>query len=85
MRKQAVDLLGRSLAKLAEGDLRAAIGTRFPGTVSVRQMDEMTQQNAALVEEINASIEQTEAQAAELDGLVAQFVITEGDGLRVAA
>jgi methyl-accepting chemotaxis protein len=46
-------------------------------TVSVRAMDEMTQQNAALVEEINASIEQTETQAADLDGLVAQFVVTE--------
>jgi methyl-accepting chemotaxis protein len=30
-RKQAVDLLGQSLAKLAEGDLRASISTRFPG------------------------------------------------------
>jgi methyl-accepting chemotaxis protein len=30
-RKQAVDLLGESLARLADGDLRAAIGTKFPG------------------------------------------------------
>jgi methyl-accepting chemotaxis protein len=54
-------------------------------TTSVRAMDEMTQQNAALVEEINASIEQTEAQAAELDGLVAQFVMDETARLRAAA
>ncbi|WP_338721201.1 methyl-accepting chemotaxis protein [Devosia sp. XK-2] len=42
-------------------------------TVAVRQMDEMTQHNAALVEETNAAIEQTEAQAGELDLIVAVF------------
>jgi methyl-accepting chemotaxis protein len=42
-------------------------------TVAVRQMDEMTQHNAALVEETNAAIEQTEAQASELDRIVAVF------------
>jgi methyl-accepting chemotaxis protein len=36
-------------------------------------MDEMTQHNAALVEEINAAIEQTESQAGELDEIVAVF------------
>ena len=41
--------------------------------VSVRQMDEITQHNAALVEETNAAIEQTENQAAELDEIVAVF------------
>ena len=41
--------------------------------VAVRQMDEMTQHNAALVEETNAAIEQTEAQAGELDRIVAVF------------
>ncbi|ODT82345.1 MAG: chemotaxis protein [Pelagibacterium sp. SCN 64-44] len=46
--------------------------------VAVRQMDEMTQHNAALVEETNAAIEQTEAQAAELDRIVAVFR-TESD------
>ncbi|WP_449394067.1 methyl-accepting chemotaxis protein [Devosia riboflavina] len=40
---------------------------------AVRQMDEMTQHNAALVEETNAAIEQTEAQAAKLDGIVDVF------------
>jgi methyl-accepting chemotaxis protein len=40
---------------------------------AVRQMDEMTQHNAALVEETNAAIEQTEAQATELDRIVAVF------------
>ena len=40
---------------------------------AVRQMDEMTQHNAALVEETNAAIEQTEAQAAKLDSIVDVF------------
>ena len=41
--------------------------------VAIRQMDEMTQHNAALVEETNAAIEQTETQAAKLDGIVDVF------------
>ncbi|WP_417309493.1 methyl-accepting chemotaxis protein [Devosia sp.] len=40
---------------------------------AVRQMDEMTQHNAALVEQTNAAIEQTESQATELDRIVAVF------------
>ena len=44
---------------------------------SVRTLDEMTQHNAALVEQTNAAIEQTEAQAAELDGIVAGFRIDD--------
>jgi methyl-accepting chemotaxis protein len=36
-------------------------------------MDEMTQHNAALVEETNASIERTEEQAVELDRIVDVF------------
>ena len=46
-------------------------------TTAVRQMDEMTQHNAALVEEINASIEQTEAQASDLDRVVEVFSLGE--------
>ncbi len=45
--------------------------------VAVRQMDEMTQHNAALVEQTNAAIEQTEAQANELDRVVATFTVAE--------
>ncbi|WEJ33667.1 methyl-accepting chemotaxis protein [Devosia sp. SD17-2] len=41
--------------------------------VAVRQMDEMTQHNAALVEQTNAAIEQTEAQANKLDQIVDVF------------
>jgi methyl-accepting chemotaxis protein len=44
-------------------------------TVAVRTLDEMTQHNAALVEETNAAIEQTEAQAGELDRVVDVFRI----------
>ncbi|SEQ27924.1 Methyl-accepting chemotaxis protein [Devosia sp. YR412] len=44
-------------------------------TVAVRQMDEMTQHNAALVEETNAAIEQTEAQASELDRVIGVFTL----------
>ena len=43
--------------------------------VAVRQMDEITQHNAALVEQTNAAIEQTEHQAEALDGIVAVFTI----------
>ncbi|RYE84062.1 MAG: methyl-accepting chemotaxis protein, partial [Hyphomicrobiales bacterium] len=42
---------------------------------AVRVMDEMTQHNAALVEETNAAIEQTEAQAVELDRIVEVFTV----------
>ena len=42
-------------------------------TTAVRQMDEMTQHNAALVEQTNAAIEQTEGQASELDMIVDVF------------
>lgn len=44
-------------------------------STAIRQMDEMTQHNAALVEETNAAIEQTEGQANELDRLVEVFTI----------
>ncbi|UJW84874.1 methyl-accepting chemotaxis protein [Devosia sp. SL43] len=46
-------------------------------TTAVRTMDEMTQHNAALVEQTNAAIEQTEAQASELDRIVEIFVLDE--------
>jgi len=46
-------------------------------TGAVRTLDEMTQHNAALVEETNAAIEQTEAQASELDQVVAVFTVAD--------
>jgi methyl-accepting chemotaxis protein len=42
---------------------------------AIRQMDEMTQHNVALVEETNAAIEQTEAQVTSLDEIVASFTL----------
>ena len=53
-------------------------------SVAVRQMDEMTQHNAALVEEMNASIEQTETQATHLDAIVDIFKLTASRQQRVA-
>jgi methyl-accepting chemotaxis protein len=47
-------------------------------TTAIRQMDEITQHNAALVEETNAAIEQTEAQATELDKVVDVFLVDAG-------
>ncbi|WP_316357795.1 methyl-accepting chemotaxis protein [Devosia sp.] len=52
--------------------------------VAVRTMDEMTQHNAALVEQTNAAIEQTEAQATELDHIVDVFTIDETHARSVA-
>ncbi|MBE7733250.1 methyl-accepting chemotaxis protein [Devosia faecipullorum] len=46
--------------------------------VAVRQMDEITQHNAALVDQTNAAIAQTEAQAGELDRIVAVFQLDAG-------
>jgi methyl-accepting chemotaxis protein len=43
---------------------------------AIRRMDEITQHNAALVEETNAAIEQTEAQAVELDNIVDSFTLS---------
>ncbi len=45
--------------------------------VAIRQMDEMTQHNAALVEQTNAAIEQTEGQASELDSIISLFQLDE--------
>ena len=47
-------------------------------TTAIREMDQMTQHNAALVEETNAAIEQTEGQANELDRIVEVFVLEDG-------
>ncbi|MDB5588924.1 MAG: hypothetical protein JWP26_3894 [Devosia sp.] len=52
-------------------------------TVAVRTMDEMTQHNAALVEQTNAAIEQTEAQAVELDRVVDVFKLGNAQGGRM--
>jgi methyl-accepting chemotaxis protein len=70
----AVEENGQLIGGIANAtqEQAAAIGQV---TTAVRQIDEMTQHNAALVEEINASIEQTEGQAVELDTVVDRFVM----------
>jgi hypothetical protein len=48
--------------------------------IAVTQMDEVTQQNAALVEEASAAAQSLEEQAAQLKGLVASFKIDAANG-----
>ncbi len=68
--KESVDLIKDiSSASREQSSAIAEVST------AIRQMDEMTQHNAALVEETNAAIEQTEGQANELDRIVDQFVV----------
>jgi methyl-accepting chemotaxis protein len=45
---------------------------------AVRSLDEMTQNNAALVEQINAAIGQTRAQTIALDRIVDIFITDDG-------
>jgi methyl-accepting chemotaxis protein len=67
VRKNAVAMRGIASAS------RQQSGAINEITVAVRQLDEMTQHNAALVEETNAAIEQTETQAVALDTLISVF------------
>ncbi|WIJ25873.1 methyl-accepting chemotaxis protein [Devosia sp. RR2S18] len=54
-------------------------------TTAVRTLDEMTQHNAALVEETNAAIEQTEGQASELDRVIDAFKLDDAAPKRAVA
>jgi methyl-accepting chemotaxis protein len=65
----------RELLSSIAADNRAQASQIAEVNVAVQQMDEMTQHNAALVEQTNAAIEQTEAQASELDKVVENFRI----------
>lgn len=82
----AAERLGSMLAAVGEsGELIRSIATATQEqssaltqiSTAVRQIDEMTQHNAALVEEINASIEQTEGQAGDLDRTVDRFIVEQ--------
>jgi methyl-accepting chemotaxis protein len=69
----------RSSSMLMDGiarDSREQASAIEEVTTAVRQLDEMTQHNAALVEETNAAIEQTEAQANDLDRVVDIFNVS---------
>jgi len=70
----------RELLEGIAGESRAQASAIEEVTTAVRQLDEMTQHNAALVEEINAAIEQTEAQAGDLDGIVDVFTLAAAAG-----
>jgi methyl-accepting chemotaxis protein len=67
----------RELLSSIATDNRAQASQIAEVNVAVRTLDEMTQHNAALVEETNAAIEQTEAQASELDKVVEVFRVAE--------
>jgi methyl-accepting chemotaxis protein len=54
-------------------------------TSAIRQMDEMTQHNAALVEQTNAAIAQTETQARKLDSVIDTFRIGEAQPVSTAS
>ncbi|MCR6635193.1 methyl-accepting chemotaxis protein [Devosia sp.] len=80
--------MARSSNSLMDGiarDSREQASAIDEVAVAVRQMDEMTQHNAALVEETNAAIEQTEGQASELDSVVEIFRLDGGAVARPAA
>jgi len=49
---------------------------------AVHMLDEMTQHNAALVEQTNAAIEQTEGQAGELDAIIGIFSLGDAPASR---
>ena len=85
-RLQAVQGAIRTNASLLDGIARASrqqAAAIDEVNVAVRQLDEMTQHNAALVEETNAAIEQTEAQANELDRVIGVFTL-DGSGAAAA-
>jgi methyl-accepting chemotaxis protein len=71
------------------GEISAASGEQTQGIDQINQaiigMDDVTQQNAALVEEAAASAQQLRELAAELSEMVALFRLDERDGGQRAA
>jgi methyl-accepting chemotaxis protein len=70
VREQAVLIGGITSATREQAAAIDEIG------VAMRQLDEMTQHNAALVEETNASLEKNDEQASELDRIAALFQLS---------
>ncbi len=68
--RRVSDIIGEVTA--AAADQRDNLGQIHQ---SVRQLDQMTQQNAALVEESSAATESLRVQANDLAGLVSQFLL----------
>jgi len=65
--------------RIAEASAEQAVGIDEISR-AVREMDQMTQHNAELVERLNASIARTEAEARTLDGLVDFFHVRKTAG-----
>jgi methyl-accepting chemotaxis protein len=85
---EAMLMAARSSNELMDGiarDSKQQASAIEEVTTAVRQMDEMTQHNAALVEEINAAIEQTEGQASDLDRIVDVFTLEDSGRMALAA
>jgi methyl-accepting chemotaxis protein len=79
----AVDQDNGHMQAIAQSSRSQAEAVNIVGQ-AMRQMDEVVQDNAALVEETNAAIEQTQAQASELDGIVGAFTRRGGKARLVA-
>jgi methyl-accepting chemotaxis protein len=80
--REVEGMLGAAHRSGALIDEIAAAGTEQGNTIgevwgALRQIDEMTQHNAALVEQTNAAIEQTQDRASDLDGIVETFVASD--------
>ncbi|WP_244848652.1 methyl-accepting chemotaxis protein [Caballeronia sp. SL2Y3] len=78
--RRVTDIMGEIAAASAEQTTGIEQVSR-----AVTQMDEVTQQNAALVEEAAAAAQSLEDQAARLRQAVAVFQVTEGAGLAASS
>jgi len=82
--QEAIQDNARLLQAIAEAS-REQAASIDEVNVAVRQLDEMTQHNAALVEQTNAAIEQTEAQANDLDRVINVFTLAPPPVVEVTA
>ena len=80
----AVKKVSDIIAEIAAASLEQSTGIEQVNQ-TVSQMDEVTQQNAALVEEAAAASESLDEQARELDQLMTYFKLSGADANRAAA
>ncbi len=80
----AVKKVSDIIAEIAAASLEQSTGIEQVNQ-TVSQMDEVTQQNAALVEEAAAASESLDEQARELDQLMNYFKLSAGDATRSEA
>ncbi|ODT23128.1 MAG: hypothetical protein ABS35_13200 [Kaistia sp. SCN 65-12] len=76
-----VQIISREVARIIEGAKSQALGLAEIDT-AIGEIDRNTQQNAAMVEESSAAIQQLVQEATTLDQLMAQFKLRVGDRLR---